>query len=1503
FIDYFLNESKDWNEFTTPAMAAALDTLATFSPNQMEWWNKLIGQHNIKIGTSFPDLINSFKYFTEQFILLTGKEDLPEICSLKHVTNMKTGLTRYLDILSKDPTQRPNALDIDTYNLLQKEIAKNKSHVASPALPETKSPIDTSSEEKKATPTFIPKQNRNLKEEEKNDTLTKHFKSDLNAEEIISGIRHLNIDSKKIESDESTVALDKKRSPVDEDEEFPADMDDKVVTHEGPKDLSILEKMSLTEAYFKLNSWGQESSKTIKNLQYFIQSPLTEDMKHILVKSISGPQGNILKEYQDILATQKNIEFPASFPMSLYDLIAAFKKIKEYIQSENDPKINKLIHMRIGENASFDAVVATIRQPIKDMGSDEIRNYAAECRKKIQALTKQLSNKTEEKSEDEAIKKQLIDTKLFYLALLREGLYRSDPQSRFANSTQILSVINETILNEGNSFAQIGTGQGKSLITALIAAMLSAEGKTVDIITSDPHLANEGIKEFHHFYKFFDIPCADRAIESDDYLDDLSITENKPRYTYKKGGINYSDITSMSVFRSRMQLESKNLYFAGPVSAILDEADYIAEFPTTIRYVKSTQQDIRSKHEWVYKVLNDFIDNPEYDTLENVGNKRKYLIEKAIQHINDNIAADVIKKLRDEDKIDVLAEAQIDKWLAAAWNAKYIAETGENKTFKIATKHIAGKNFSVIHHIINNKESEHAQLMDGGQQFLHARMQNKLGTVKHHKFWMEAENPALTSIKSIDFIEYYQDSNQNPGGKIKGHTGFIGDPVQLDIIASRHNIQSTSYPTHQKKQRIDEQGIFLDEKTLDVEINKQVLQMMEENRPTLILCKNAEEARKMAEKIKQLKNSDSKKLFNSKMSQAKINLHTALDKKLMKDKDTDFSQHQMDENETLEFANKNCTITISDASLGRGKDFKPEHSQGLHVILNYLGTQADIEQGIGRAGRQGNKGSSFHGVTLKELPEFNITPNQLPLRSDVINKEDSNRNRKIIAAEFTKARSQQTEKLKKMNLFDEALANISRYFSDRFLEREYENPELDDQAYKNFLSNKDKIWRDTLEKNVDNYTKEELKLCFDLALKNIWDSWPFHGNARDDKDHSFAFEQAKQHIKLPIRGVEIPDFFADLTPAMGVLDFSGIEKTLPTHSESKADTENYIHPEMKAIHADAPTVNQNLIHVSTPILDTTTHLIRKDIRIKQAYQKLKNAMFDFRTKEKIPSNEVLSYAYHTIMEKKSDLGVNLPSTELTRKALTINTKNACLFEAYVLICKLLNIKIDNQTNYLTFEPTDKQRMYVKNYLETSFSISILQSDSNHLTKLKQQAQTYNVFGAFKKKSTLPLNELDLLLIETHHYIRNEITNKNITHFTTDEYQNIINTLKQKQLQVASLSNKTRLADKENNKHLLEIDKREKYQELVKYLIKSNLADLREKRDQNTRSLPLQIKTETKTETKSSSQNQLPISINNTSSTEDNPSLVYLKDYGFTSSHSKVDIERKLIDNSQFVTTS
>jgi preprotein translocase subunit SecA len=57
--------------------------------------------------------------------------------------------------------------------------------------------------------------------------------------------------------------------------------------------------------------------------------------------------------------------------------------------------------------------------------------------------------------------------------------------------------------NNQGRLCQIQTGEGKTIIVALLAVMRALQGHKVDVITSNPLLAADGVKETKKFYSVF----------------------------------------------------------------------------------------------------------------------------------------------------------------------------------------------------------------------------------------------------------------------------------------------------------------------------------------------------------------------------------------------------------------------------------------------------------------------------------------------------------------------------------------------------------------------------------------------------------------------------------------------------------------------------------------------------------------------------------------------------------------------------------------------------------------------------------------------------------------------------------------------------------------------------------------------------------------------------------------------------------------------------------------
>ena len=59
--------------------------------------------------------------------------------------------------------------------------------------------------------------------------------------------------------------------------------------------------------------------------------------------------------------------------------------------------------------------------------------------------------------------------------------------------------------------AKITTGEGKSLIVAMLTVVKALQGNRVDIVTSSPLLAERDAKEFKPFYEYFGLTVMDNS--------------------------------------------------------------------------------------------------------------------------------------------------------------------------------------------------------------------------------------------------------------------------------------------------------------------------------------------------------------------------------------------------------------------------------------------------------------------------------------------------------------------------------------------------------------------------------------------------------------------------------------------------------------------------------------------------------------------------------------------------------------------------------------------------------------------------------------------------------------------------------------------------------------------------------------------------------------------------------------------------------------------------------
>lgn len=604
---------------------------------------------------------------------------------------------------------------------------------------------------------------------------------------------------------------------------------------------------------------------------------------------------------------------------------------------------------------------------------------------KIDACQKVLQN-------DKATKKDKIGARLAFLAIAREVMYRKT--GKFPNATQIICVLDIIQHRRYNMLAEIATGEGKGIIAALVAALLWLEGQTVDVCTSNSQLAKEHLDDFRNFYTYMRVPVGASNITEGSRLED-----------YKHGGINYSDVGQLILFRTRMLLETPPEVRATwpKVSLVLDEAEFtMLDDPTLYRSARDLSP--AGRHLWIYSALNNFIDTPGRLTPDDTDHSG---VDKARRHLMETAATDHQRSFVQNK--NQLTDEQLKDWLISAFAAKklvadYYDPAVIQKAFAIKQEErmIGGekRKIQVARLYGANKRLTLAQWSKGVQQFVHDRLDaverrkaHEAGRPDLHiPFLVEPELSTVVSTSTKVFMDYYTAQNTRtpeagpqPHSRIIGLTGTIGSLEERKEHFEKHEFKMHHFAQHHIGQRVDRPpklklnkqdhydkiGVevmrHLSRKYRYVKQSSGKIERVEvkdtEPQPMLIVCESAGKAREIYESLLKIRDKfgpDAKR----------FQLYTAEDTKV------DDANSNLSEKEIVAHAGVCGCITITTEILGRGTNILPrtkleskeqDYQYGLFMLQTYLASERSEGQNKGRPARQGWAGETLILVNQEDL--------------------------------------------------------------------------------------------------------------------------------------------------------------------------------------------------------------------------------------------------------------------------------------------------------------------------------------------------------------------------------------------------------------------------------------------------------------------------------------------------------------------------------------------------------
>ena len=503
-------------------------------------------------------------------------------------------------------------------------------------------------------------------------------------------------------------------------------------------------------------------------------------------------------------------------------------------------------------------------------------------------------------------------------ALVREAARRTLKERHYD-----VQLVGGLILNEGK-IAEMKTGEGKTLVSTLPAFLNSLSGKGVHIVTVNDYLAKRDSQWMGKVFSF--LGCSTGCITNE--LDDNLRKEN---YNFD---ITYATNNELGFdyLRDNMKYNLSEMVQRDHNFCIVDEVDSILIDESRTPLIISGKLEDKTN---LYPISNDFVNVLQKNDYElDEKNKNAILTDQGIDKIEKlSIQKNILKNKNFYDPENLSLVHHINQALKAKLlfkkNTDYIVRDGKVKIIDEFTGRVLdGRRFS-----------------DGLHQALEAKENVEI----------EEENQTLASITYQNYFRLYK--------KLSGMTGTA--ITEAEEFYDIYNLNVVSIPTNKKMKRKDfNDQIFRTETEKYNAITNKILECNKLGQPVLVGTTSIDKSEKISD------------FLNKK----KIN-HNVLNAK----------QHEK-EAKIIAEAGKINAVTIAtnmagrgtDIKLGGNKDFveegkvndidqfkkdelKVKELGGLFIIGTERHESRRIDNQLrGRAGRQGDSGSSIFFISLQD---------------------------------------------------------------------------------------------------------------------------------------------------------------------------------------------------------------------------------------------------------------------------------------------------------------------------------------------------------------------------------------------------------------------------------------------------------------------------------------------------------------------------------------------------------
>lgn len=346
------------------------------------------------------------------------------------------------------------------------------------------------------------------------------------------------------------------------------------------------------------------------------------------------------------------------------------------------------------------------------------------------------------------------------IAYIREGVYRTKQKRPFRIQCMCLASFLIPMCNSKKSMkhplkgrlAQVATGEGKSIIVGMTAAVFALLGQTVDVITSSRPLAVRDALEFSSFFQFWGIRASHIAV-------------NNPTTTNFNAEVVYGTNTDFEFTELREGCYLRSIRMFAPYKtnswvprpkevAIVDEADnlFLDAAQNSARIAYSTGTSFT----WVYAPIFNFVTKHPRDQRPIVASS----IRKHLKEIQGGYYAEMA---------ELLTDTQLEGWVQAVYLA---LNRKRDRDYIVRQKRV----------LIIDLDTGRIQESSRWSRGIHEMVEVKEGVP------VRVESGVIGSVAHPSFFDGYK--------TVLGITGTAGEPEEREEIMRMYGIDSFDVPPH-----------------------------------------------------------------------------------------------------------------------------------------------------------------------------------------------------------------------------------------------------------------------------------------------------------------------------------------------------------------------------------------------------------------------------------------------------------------------------------------------------------------------------------------------------------------------------------------------------------------------------------------------------------------------------------------------------------------------------------